>query len=102
MSQIKISAGKVPGTVQELLVEEGSTVLDAMNLAAQQCGFTFTTKAYLQNGKEWVDVPFLNGKELCRKENKVIVEVFWKTRVSAGDSVLIVPKIKGNRKPLKR
>lgn len=93
---MKISAGKVPATVKELLVDEGCTVLQAMNIAAEKCGFKFTTEPYKSGNNVMMDVPFLNGKELCRREGKVIVEVFWDTPVSSGDIVLIVPKIKGN------
>lgn len=94
--QITISAGKVPGAVQELLVDEGISVLDAMTIASGKCGFTFTTKTYRNGSQEMVDVPNLNGRELCRRKGNVIEEVLWNTKLSAGDIVLIVPRIKGN------
>ena len=96
MAQIRISAGKVPATVKELTVEEGITVEEAMQIASEQCGFSFSTKSYKSGSREMVDVPFLNGTELCRRDGDKIVEVFWKTPVSDGDIILIVPRIKGN------
>lgn len=94
---MKISVGKVPAKVAEIDVEEGSTVEQVMKIGARQCGFSFTTDVYNTGGKDMMDVPFLNGKELCARNAKnAIVEIFWDTVVSDGDVVLIIPKIRGN------
>lgn len=98
--QIRIMAGKVPATVKELLVDEGCTVLEAMKIAAEKCKFNFTTKVFIENGKEMLDIPYVNGEELCRREKvtggTMIKEVFWDRPLKEADVVLIVPKIKGN------
>lgn len=96
MAMIKVSAGRVPGGVKELTVEEGQTVEQVMQIAARECNFTFSTKAYEVGSKVMLDVPSIGGKELCRRDKNVIVEVFWQTIVTNGAVILLVPKIKGN------
>lgn len=92
-----ITAGKVPGAVRQIMVEDGATVLQVMEVAARECGFTFLSTAYSTNGREMVDVPFLNGRELATRDGEKISSVHWDTPVANGDVVLLVPKIKGNQ-----
>lgn len=93
---ITVTAGKVPGTLVSIRLEGGS-VLDVMKTAARECNFEFKTEAYTVGAKTMIDVPYHNGKELCRREGDKIVEIFWDTVVGDGDSVLLVPKITGNQ-----
>lgn len=97
---IRVMVGKVPAKVVDIEVSAGLNIEQVMRIGAEKCGFSFTTKVYTVNGKEMLDVPFLGGKEMCRRENQrgasVIVEVFWNHPVNDGDIILIIPKIKGN------
>lgn len=94
---VSLTAGKVPGAVKQFSINAPATVLMAMQAASKACGFSFSTEPYSSNGRDMVDVPFLNGKELATRDGDVITEVLWKTPVSNGDVILLVPKIKGNQ-----
>ncbi len=94
---LNLTVGKVPGTVKQITINTPATVLTAMQTAAGACGFTFSNEAYSSNGKEMVDVPFLNGRELAVRDGDKIVEVLWGTEVTDGDIILLVPKIRGNQ-----
>lgn len=97
MANLNLTVGKVPGSVKQITIGAPATVLTAMQAAAGVCGFTFSKDSYSTNGKEMVDVPFLNGRELAVRENDRITEVLWNTEVADGDIVLLVPKIRGNQ-----
>lgn len=93
---ITVSAGKVPGKIVAIRLE-GGTVLDVMKVASRECGFEFKTVEYELGGKKMLDVPFHNGRELCRREGQKIIQVLWDTPVADGDTVILVPKISGNQ-----
>ena len=93
---ISVSVGKVPAQVAEIQVEEGLTIKQVMEIGAHKCNFTFSVEPYKSGEKVMMDIPFLNGKEMCRRDKKIIGEVFWDKPVSDGDIILIIPKIKGN------
>ncbi len=97
MANLNLTVGKVPGTVKQITINEPATVLTAMQTAASVCGFSFSKDPYSANGKDMVDVPFLNGRELAVREGDKITEVLWDTEVTDGDIVLLVPKIRGNQ-----
>ncbi len=94
---MNLTCGKVPGTVKQIVINTPATVLTAMQTAASVCNFTFSKDPYGSNGKEMIDVPFLNGRELAVREGEKITLVLWDTPVSDGDIILLVPKIKGNQ-----
>lgn len=94
---LNITVGKVPGNVKTITVEDGSSALDAMKIASIECGFTFSETPYLLNGKEMIDVPSINSKELCeRGADGRSTRVIWDTPLRDGDILLITPAIKGN------
>jgi molybdopterin converting factor small subunit len=94
---LNLTVGKVPGTVKQITINTPASVLTAMQTAAGVCGFSFSSAPYSANGKEMIDVPFLNGRELAVREGENIVQVLWDTEVTDGDIILLVPKIRGNQ-----
>lgn len=107
MKEIQITAGKVPGAGVETMVLDATTngaptnVFDALTAVAAIKNFKFSKEVYKVDGKDMVDVPFLNGRELSVKEIQqgvsVITSVLWNTPVDDGDTVLLVPMLKGNQ-----
>jgi hypothetical protein len=54
-----------------------------------------------QGDRSKIDIPFLNGTPLARKERNANGETVWSridwdTRVSDGDTVLLIPKVQGS------
>lgn len=94
---LTLTVGKVPGTVKQITISTPATVFTAMQTAAGVCNFSFSKDPYSANGKDMVDVPFLNGRELAEREGDKIVSVLWDTPVEDGDIILLVPKIRGNQ-----
>lgn len=97
---IRVRAGAVPnGGVTYVALPVGSTSEDAMKAASETLGFKFSTVEYQEGDKTMVDVPNINGQDMCSLDGKgKIKDVVWNTVLKDGDIVIIIAKVKGNQK----
>ncbi len=102
---ITVKAGKVPGAIIELTLQDGrNTVLSVMQLASQELGrqrglnkpaFEVYTAEYTAGNRQKVDVPQLNGRLLADRVGERFENINWQQPVKDNDIVLVVPKIQG-------
>lgn len=106
MTTINVTAGKVPGGVQEIGIAATTTILEAVKEAARVDGqkrglgrpsFEVVVGDYTVKNQNTVDIPQVNGvfyadyNPTCQRwEN-----IRWNTPAQDGDIILVVPKIQG-------
>lgn len=110
---ITVTAGKLPGKAISVTLEanEPHTVIAALEKAAHLIGREKEKPAYVINKNEYggggdmdlskVDIPFLNGAALAKKEKLSNGEIHWSdvkwnTKIKDGDKVTLSAKIQGN------
>ncbi len=106
---LRVTAGKVPGGVAEFQVEEGTTLLEALEQAAEIIGekrslgepaFEVHTEDYAgKGGQNTIDVPQVGGEILANfdKTTSRWTDIKWDRECNDGDVILVVPKIQGNQ-----